>query len=81
MGDCVIRPSSKGPQFLTITWKVAPTLFQHLLVEERSRGRSREYYVEGQRYQDLDQLIFQHIQVIAKNVSSMVHNGNSEKVP
>ncbi|KAK6885398.1 Transcription elongation factor SPT6 [Candida tropicalis] len=75
VGDCVIRPSSKGPQFLTITWKVAPTLFQHLLVEERSRGRSREYYVEGQRYQDLDQLIFQHIQVIAKNVSSMVHNG------
>lgn len=75
VGDCVIRPSSKGPQYLTITWKVAPTLFQHLLVEERSKGRSREYFVDGQKYQDLDQLIFQHIQVIAKNVSSMVHNG------
>ncbi|RCK65450.1 Transcription elongation factor SPT6 [Candida viswanathii] len=75
VGDCVIRPSSKGPQFLTITWKVAPNLFQHLLIEERSRGRFREYIVDGMTYEDLDQLIFQHIQVIAKNVSSMVHNG------
>ncbi|KAL6450473.1 SPT6 Transcription elongation factor SPT6 [Candida maltosa Xu316] len=74
VGDCVIRPSSKGPAFLTITWKVGNNLFQHLLVEERHQGQWKYYLVEDKRYDDLDQLIFQHIQVIAKNVTDMVHH-------
>ncbi|EGW29955.1 transcription elongation factor SPT6 [Spathaspora passalidarum NRRL Y-27907] len=74
VGDCVIRPSSKGPQFLTITWKVANNLFQHLLIEEKNQGRFKEYVVEGFKYADLDQLVFQHIQAIAKKVEDMVRH-------
>lgn len=74
VGDYVIRPSSKGASYLTITWKVGNNLFQHLLVEERSRGRFKEYIVDGKTYEDLDQLAFQHIQVIAKNVTDMVRH-------
>lgn len=73
LGDCVIRPSSRGPDFLTITWKVGNNLFQHLLVEERKRGR-KEYIVEGKSYSDLDQLIFQHIQAISKKVDDLVRS-------
>ncbi|KAI5959865.1 SPT6 [Candida pseudojiufengensis] len=74
LGDCVIRPSSKGPEYLTITWKVGNNIFQHLSVHERRKGRFKEYYVDGKKYQDLDQLIFQHIQAISKNVDSMVRH-------
>ena len=71
VGDCILRPSSKGPNFLTVTWKVGNNLFQHLIVEERNNGPMREYMVEKRRYSDLDQLIFQHVQAIAKRVDEM----------
>ncbi|WEJ95053.1 Transcription elongation factor spt6 [Yamadazyma tenuis] len=74
VGDCVIRPSSRGPQFLTVTWKVGTNLFQHLVVEERLRGTAKEYVVENKRYGDLDQLIFQHIQSMAKKVHEMIRH-------
>mmetsp|Transcript_8428 Transcript_8428/g.10490 ORF Transcript_8428/g.10490 Transcript_8428/m.10490 type:complete len:1440 (-) Transcript_8428:1627-5946(-) len=71
VGDCVLRPSSKGPNFLTVTWKVANNLFQHLSIQENTQGMSKEYIVEHKRYADLDQLIFQHVQAIAKHVDEM----------
>ncbi|ODV79478.1 transcription elongation factor Spt6 [Suhomyces tanzawaensis NRRL Y-17324] len=74
VGDCVIRPSSKGSRYLTITWKVANNLFQHLLVEENTSGHIKEYIVDHKRYADLDQLIFQHIQSIAKKVDEMIRH-------
>lgn len=71
VGDCVLRPSSKGPDYLTVTWKVSNNLFQHLSVHEVQHGISKEYIVEHKRYADLDQLIFQHVQAIAKHVDEM----------
>lgn len=71
VGDCVIRPSSRGPQYLTVTWKVANNLFQHLSVEEVPTPTGKEYIVERKRYSDLDQLIFQHVQATAKHVNEM----------
>ena len=71
VGDCVIRPSSRGPIYLTITWKVANNLFQHLSIEEVPTLAGKEYVVERKRYSDLDQLIFQHVQATAKHVNEM----------
>lgn len=71
IGDCVIRPSSRGFNYLTVTWKVANNLFQHLSVEEIAHNTGKEYVVERKRYSDLDQLIFQHVQAIAKHVNEM----------
>lgn len=71
VGDCVIRPSSKGLNYLTVTWKVANNIFQHLSVEEVSHNMGKDYVVEGKRYADLDQLVFQHVQAIAKHVNEM----------
>lgn len=71
VGDCVLRPSSKGPEYLTVTWKVHNNLFQHLSIHETSRSGIKQYIVENQKYDDLDQLIFQHIQAIAKHVDEM----------
>lgn len=75
VGDCVIRPSSKGQDYLTVTWKVANNLFQHLLVQERLNNAGiKEYIVDHKKYADLDQLIFQHIQAIAKRIDEMTRN-------
>lgn len=71
VGDCVIRPSSRGPNYLTVTWKVANNLFQHLSVEEVTNSNGKEYIVDRKRYSDLDQMIFQHVQAIAKHVNEM----------
>lgn len=71
VGDCVLRPSSKGPNFLTVTWKVANNLFQHLSIEEVNSNSGTEYIVDRKRYSDLDQMIFQHVQAIAKHVNEM----------
>lgn len=71
VGDCVLRPSSKGLDYLTVTWKVANNLFQHLSVHEHVTAEGRSYVVDQKRYADLDQLIFQHVQAIAKHVDEM----------
>lgn len=71
VGDCVLRPSSKGPEYLSVTWKVANNLFQHLSIHESSGSMGKKYTVERQVYADLDQLIFQHVQAIAKHVNEM----------
>lgn len=71
VGDCVLRPSSKGPNFLTVTWKVANNLFQHLSIEEVTTNTGTEFVVDRKRYSDLDQMIFQHVQAIAKHVNEM----------
>ncbi|PSK41638.1 transcription elongation factor SPT6 [Candidozyma pseudohaemuli] len=71
VGDCVIRPSSRGPEYLTATWKVANNLFQHLSVKEIVHNAGKEYIVEGKKYADLDQMVFQHVQAIAKHVNEM----------
>lgn len=71
VGDCVIRPSSRGPDYLTVTWKVANNLFQHLSVHEITYNTGKEFVVDNKRYADLDQMIFQHIQAVAKHVNEM----------
>lgn len=36
-GDVVIRPSSKGENHLTVTWKVADGIYQHVDIREEGK--------------------------------------------
>ena len=36
-GDLIIRPSSKGENHLTVTWKVAEGIYQHIDVREEGK--------------------------------------------
>lgn len=36
-GDVVIRPSSKGENHLTVTWKVAEGIYQHVDIREEGK--------------------------------------------
>lgn len=78
-GDVVIRPSSKGPDHLAVTWKVSDGVYQHIdvleLDKENEFSVGRTLKVGGRyTYSDLDDLIFNHVKAMAKKVDEMTLN-------
>ncbi|KAK3112081.1 Transcription elongation factor spt6 [Teratosphaeriaceae sp. CCFEE 6253] len=81
-GDCVIRPSSKGPDHLAVTWKVHEGVYHHIDVleldkeNEFSVGRVLRIGGGGQgkgwTYSDLDELIVGHVRAMARKVEEMM---------
>ncbi|VEU22033.1 DEKNAAC103001 [Brettanomyces naardenensis] len=74
-GDFVIRPSSRGPGHLTITWKLDNQLFQHIDVVEHEKLNDftlgRVLQVGEFRYHDLDELIVSHMNKMHSKVDAM----------
>lgn len=78
-GEVVIRPSSKGNDHLSITWKVADGVYQHLdvleLQKENEFSVGRTLRVGGKwTYTDLDELIVEHVKSMAKKVEELVRH-------
>ena len=76
-GDVVIRPSSKGNDHLTITWKVADNVYQHIdvleLHKENEFSVGRTLRIGGKyTYSDLDELILDHVKAMAKKVEELM---------
>ncbi|KAL9533186.1 Transcription elongation factor [Sphaerulina musiva] len=87
-GDCIIRPSSKGPDHLAVTWKIADGVYQHIdvleLDKENEFSVGRTLKVGKYSYSDLDELIVLHVQAMAKKVDEMTNderfqNGTKEQ--
>lgn len=63
LGDFIIRPSSQGPSFLNITWKLFPKHLCHLLIREGSKLEneviSKQLYLDKEKepYSSLDEII------------------------
>ena len=78
-GDVVIRPSSKGPDHLAVTWKVDEDVYQHIDVQEIDKPNEyslgRILRVAGKySYSDLDELIINHVKAIARKFDEMQLN-------
>lgn len=72
-GDVVIRPSSKGVDHLAITWKVEDKLYQHIDVTEINTPSGPILAVDDKhQYADLDELIVNHVQAIARKVEELM---------
>ena len=75
-GDCVIRPSSKGPDHLAVTWKIHDELYQHVdvleLQKENEFSLGKILKIGRHNYSDLDELIVLHIKAMAKKVNEMM---------
>ncbi|KAF2485073.1 transcription elongation factor SPT6 [Neohortaea acidophila] len=76
-GDCVIRPSSNGPDHLAVTWKIHDDMYQHIDVLELSKENEfsvgRILKIGGKyTYSDLDELIALHVKAMAKKVDEMM---------
>ncbi|CAM9213792.1 unnamed protein product, partial [Lampetra fluviatilis] len=68
-GEAVIRPSSKGTDHLTVTWKVADGVSQHLDVREERKENpfslGHSLWINGEEFEDLDEIIARHVQPMA----------------
>lgn len=76
-GDAVIRPSSKGPDHLAVTWKVSDGVYQHIdvleLDKENEFSVGRILKIGGKySYSDLDELIVNHVKAMARKVDDMM---------
>ena len=76
-GDCVIRPSSKGPDHLAVTWKIHDGLYQHVdvleLDKENEFSVGKTLKIGGKyTYSDLDELIARHIKAMSNKVNEMM---------
>lgn len=84
-GEFVIRPSTKGNDHLTITWKVDNQLFQHIDVVEHDKPNEyslgRVLQVGEYKYHDLDELIVSHINELHSKVESMKNHEKFRNEP
>lgn len=83
-GDAVIRPSSKGNDHLTITWKVADGVYQHIDVLELQKENEftvgKQLRIAGKyNYSDLDELIVDHVKAMAKKVEELMQHEKYQK--
>ncbi|KAH9503861.1 Transcription elongation factor SPT6 [Bulinus truncatus] len=75
-GDVIIRPSSKGSDHLTATWKVADGILQHIDIREEGKENAfslgKSLWINGEEFEDLDEIIARYIQPIAANVRDIM---------
>lgn len=68
-GEAIIRPSSKGSDHLTVTWKVADGIMQHIDVREEGKENAfslgSSLFIGTEEFEDLDEIIARHIQPMA----------------
>jgi transcription elongation factor SPT6 len=82
-GEVVIRPSSKGFDHLAVTWKVSDGVFQHVDVLEMNKATEysvgKQLRIGKQLYSDLDELIVNHVEAMAKKVTEIMKDDRFQK--
>lgn len=80
-GAVIIRPSSKGPNTLSITWAFQDGLCQHIDVEESGKrpgdiGLGKELRIKNidEPFSDLDEIYSRYIVPMNDNVQAMMNN-------
>lgn len=68
-GEVIIRPSSKGSDHLTVTWKVADDIYQHIDVREEGKENAfslgQSLWIGNEEFEDLDEIIARHVTPMA----------------
>lgn len=75
-GDVIIRPSSKGEDHLTVSWKVCDNIYQHIDVKEQGKANSfslgQSLWIGGEEYEDLDEIIARYVNPMANNTRDLL---------
>ena len=68
-GDVIFRPSSKGEDHLTVTWKVSDGIYQHIDVKEKGKinafSLGSSLWIGGEEYEDLDEIMARFINPVS----------------
>ncbi|XP_017776397.1 PREDICTED: transcription elongation factor SPT6 isoform X2 [Nicrophorus vespilloides] len=76
-GEVIVRPSSKGSDHLTITWKVADKIYSHIDVREEGKANAfslgSSLWINGEEFEDLDEIIARHVTPMAAHARDILH--------
>ncbi|KAF8563474.1 hypothetical protein P879_06561 [Paragonimus westermani] len=76
LGAIVIRPSRKGTDHLTVSWKVDDGILQHIDVLEREKTNSfslgKLLLIGDEEFEDLDEIVARHVQPIVSLVRDIM---------
>ena len=65
IGDCIIRPSSRGYNRLTLSWKIDDSIYQHIDILEKNKSQQfsigRSLWINNEQYEDLDEILAMHV--------------------
>ncbi|CAK1551238.1 unnamed protein product [Leptosia nina] len=75
-GEVIVRPSSKGSDHLTVTWKVADGICQHIDVREEGKENAfslgRSLLIQGSEFEDLDEIIARYVTPMAGHARDLI---------
>ncbi|XP_031780062.1 transcription elongation factor SPT6-like [Nasonia vitripennis] len=84
-GEAIIRPSSKGDNHLTVTWKVTDDVHQHIdVLEERKEqpyALGRTLRIGHEEFDDLDEILARHVDSMAASVRELISFRREYYVP
>ncbi|XP_066596697.1 transcription elongation factor SPT6 isoform X2 [Prorops nasuta] len=75
-GEAIVRPSSKGADHLTVTWKVTDEIYQHIDVREEGKENAfslgQSLWIGSEEFEDLDEIIARHVNPMAAYASELL---------
>jgi len=75
-GEAIIRPSSKGIDHLTVSWKVTENIYQHIDVIEQDKQNhfslGKKLWIGNQEFEDLDEILARYISPLAANARQIL---------
>ncbi|CAL8073118.1 unnamed protein product [Orchesella dallaii] len=74
-GEVIIRPSSRGADHLTVTWKVSRGICQHIDVKEEGKDKDHKQtlLIGDDEFEDLDEIIARHITPMASHARDLIN--------
>ncbi|CAL8137322.1 unnamed protein product [Orchesella dallaii] len=76
-GEVIVRPSSKGANHLTVTWKVADGVYQHIDVKEEGKENAfslgQSLLIGSDEFEDLDEIIARHVNPMASHARDLIN--------
>ncbi|XP_055514099.1 transcription elongation factor SPT6 isoform X2 [Leucoraja erinacea] len=77
-GDVIIRPSSKGANHLTVTWKVSDGIYQHIDVREEGKENAfslgQSLLINNEEFEDLDEITARFVQPMASFARDLIYH-------
>lgn len=68
-GDAIIRPSSKGINHLTLSWRVYNGITAHVDITEENKANAfsigKQLFINGEAYEDLDEILARYVHPMA----------------
>ncbi|CAH8510288.1 Transcription elongation factor SPT6, variant 2 [Schistosoma haematobium] len=75
-GAIIIRPSRKGTDHLTVSWKIDDGIMQHIDVSEKEKSNSfslgKLLIIGDEEFEDLDEIVARHVQPMASLVRDVM---------